>query len=110
MDFESLSYDDLDQHMIFEEGSLSPIIRGHLFIKKVLRISVSRNMQNADTFFKSSRPFSLVNDIAFGMALINVQVTEIGERPKHSRVYDIKKSALRFYGGRTIKDVRSIFL
>lgn len=75
MDFENLSYEDLDQHMmeqmVFEEDSLSPVIRGHLFVEKILRILISQNMQNADRFFKSNRSFSLITDIAFGMALID---------------------------------------
>lgn len=77
MNFEDLSFDDLDQHimeqLVFEEDAMSPVIRGHLFVEKILRTLISQNMENAETFFRSNRSFSLINDIAFGMALIDVK-------------------------------------
>ena len=75
VDFENLSYEDIDEHVmqqiILEEDSMSPIIRGHLFNERTLTTLISRNMQNAISFFQLGRNFSLINDLAFGMALID---------------------------------------
>lgn len=59
MNFEDLSYDDLDQHMmermVFEDDTISPVIRGHLFVEKILRTLILKNMENGDTFFRSNQ-------------------------------------------------------
>ncbi|MBK4251847.1 hypothetical protein JJP47_25465, partial [Enterobacter hormaechei] len=61
MNFENLSSDELDQHvmerLVFEEEELSPILKGHLFIEKVLETLISRNLVEPKAFFRSTRSY-----------------------------------------------------
>lgn len=54
MNFDDLSSDELDQHvmdrLVFEEEELSPILKGHLFIEKVLETLISRNLVEPKAF------------------------------------------------------------
>ncbi|MBP7722349.1 MAG: hypothetical protein KA155_07405 [Alphaproteobacteria bacterium] len=75
MNFAELTYEDIDQHvmeqLVFEEDSMSPILRGHILIEKILETLLSNHMLNAETFFKTRRSFDLKLDIAFSLDLIN---------------------------------------
>ncbi|MDT7226235.1 hypothetical protein [Citrobacter freundii] len=57
MNFDDLSSEELDQHvmdrLVFEEEELSPILKGHLFIEKVLETLISRNLVEPKAFFRS---------------------------------------------------------
>lgn len=54
MNFDDLSSEELDQHvmdrLVFEEEELSPILKGHLFIEKVLETLISRNLVEPKAF------------------------------------------------------------
>ncbi|EKZ2441211.1 hypothetical protein REJ31_000436 [Citrobacter freundii] len=75
MNFDDLSSDELDQHvmdrLVFEEEELSPILKGHLFIEKVLETLISRNLVEPKAFFRSTRSYDLKVDLAFAMGLLN---------------------------------------
>jgi len=47
------------------------ILKGHIFIEKVLETLISNNLSNPDALFKSRRSFELKVDIARAMGLIN---------------------------------------
>lgn len=75
MNFDDLSSEELDQHvmdrLVFEEEELSPILKGHLFIEKVLETLISRNLVEPKAFFRSTRSYDLKVDLAFAMGLLS---------------------------------------
>lgn len=75
MDFNKLSYDDLDQHamerLVFDEEGISPILKGHIFIEKILETLISNNLPIPNALFKRRRSFELKVDIARAMGLID---------------------------------------
>ena len=75
MNFDDLSSDELDQYvmqrLVFEEEELSPILKGHLFIEKVLETLISRNLVEPKAFFRSTRSYDLNVDLAFAMGLLD---------------------------------------
>lgn len=75
MDFNKLSYDDLDQYaverLVYDEEEMSPILKGHIFIEKVLETLISNNLPNSNALFKRRRSFELKLDIARAMDLID---------------------------------------
>ncbi|AHK22019.1 hypothetical protein BF17_18905 [Yersinia similis] len=77
LNFEGLSYAELDQYamerLIFDEEELSPILKGHIFIEKILENLISRNLVEPKIFFKSTRSFDLKVDLALAMGVIDEQ-------------------------------------
>ena len=75
MDFDKFTFEELDQHamekLVFEEDEMSPILKGHIFIEKILETLISKNMLNPNPFFRTRRSYILKLDIAFAMGLIN---------------------------------------
>ncbi|WP_395166156.1 hypothetical protein [Klebsiella pneumoniae] len=75
MNFEDLTSQELDEHMmqrlVFDDEELSPILKGHIFIEKVLETLISRNLVAPKVFFKSTRSFDLKIDLSFAMGLID---------------------------------------
>lgn len=75
MIFNDLSFDELDEHviqrLIFDEEEMSPILKGHIFIEKVLETLISSNLSNPNTFFKKTRTFDLKVDLALAMGIID---------------------------------------
>ncbi|QJF16999.1 hypothetical protein HHA33_10800 [Phytobacter diazotrophicus] len=75
MNFEDLSFEMLDQYamerLVFDEEELSPILKGHIFIEKILENLISRNFVDQKVFFKSTRSFDLKVDLALAMGLID---------------------------------------
>ena len=75
MSFNSLSFHELDeqviQKLIFDEEEMSPILKGHIFIEKVLETLISNNLSNSKAFFKRTRSFDLKVELAFAMGLID---------------------------------------
>jgi len=55
MDFSTASFDELDQHameqLVFGTGELSPILKGHLFIERVLETLISENISKPAALF-----------------------------------------------------------
>lgn len=77
MHFVGQTYEEVDEYMmnqlVFGDDSIAIIVRGHLFIEKVLNALVSSHMKNADTFFNKNRSFTLLCELAFGLGLISEQ-------------------------------------
>jgi hypothetical protein len=75
LNFNDLSFDELDQHamerLVFDEEGISPILRGHIFIEKVLETLISNNLKNPATLFGRTRTFELKVDLALAMGLID---------------------------------------
>ena len=75
MNFNDLSYDELDQHamerLVFDNEEVSPILKGHIFIEQVLETLLSNNMQKPSAFFKKNRSFDIKVDLAHAMGLLD---------------------------------------
>ncbi len=76
VDFKTMSFDDLDQHvieqLIFGPKELSPILMGHLFIEKILETLISENISNPGAIFgKHKPPFELKVDLARALGLLD---------------------------------------
>ena len=63
MNLLDLNLEDLDElavrQMVFETNELTPILKGHLFIERVLEILIRRNLTNPENFLKQQLSFSL---------------------------------------------------
>ncbi len=77
MNFDELSFDELDQHamesLVFDENEISPILKGHIFIEKVLETLISKNLLLPEALFKRTRSFELKIDLALAMGLIDLK-------------------------------------
>ncbi|WP_036300372.1 hypothetical protein [Methylotenera sp. L2L1] len=75
MNFDELSFEELDQHamerLVFDDEEISPILKGHIFIEKVLEVLISKNLSTPEAFFKRTRSFELKTDLALAMGLID---------------------------------------
>lgn len=75
MSFNTLSFDELDEHamerLIFDEEEISPILKGHIFIEKILETLISSNLVTPKALFKRTRSFELKVDLALAMGLID---------------------------------------
>jgi hypothetical protein len=75
LNFNDLSFDELDQHamerLAFAEEEISPILRGHIFIEKVLETLISNNLEKPAALFGRTRTFELKVDLALAMGIIN---------------------------------------
>lgn len=75
MNFNNLSYDELDQHamerLVFDDEEISPILKGHIFIEKVLEALISDELKTPTAFFNKNRSFELKADLARAMGLID---------------------------------------
>jgi len=72
---EGLTFEELDHHamerLVFGTDEISPILKGHIFVEKILETLLSRNLENPQALFKSRRSFELKLDLARAMGLIN---------------------------------------
>lgn len=72
---ENLSFEELDQHamemLIFGTDEISSILKGHIFVEKILETLLSRNLANPQALFKNRKSFELKLDLATAMGLIN---------------------------------------
>ncbi len=75
MSFNNLSFNELDEHviqkLIFDEEEMSPILKGHIFIEKILETLISNNLSDPKEFFKRTRSFDLKVDLALAMGIID---------------------------------------
>lgn len=75
MSFNSLSFDELDeqvvQKLVFDEEEMSPILKGHIFIERILETLISNNLSNPKAFFKRTWSFDLKVDLALATGLID---------------------------------------
>lgn len=74
MDFEKATFEDLDQQaiqqMVFSSDEISQILKGHLFIEKILEVLISKTLHNPKALFSKNRSFELKIDLAKAMGLI----------------------------------------
>ena len=75
MDFNTASFDELDQHameqLVFGTGELSPILKGHLFIERVLETLISQNILKPTAIFSKHRlSFELKVDLSWALGLL----------------------------------------
>ncbi len=74
MDYAAASFEELDQHameqLVFEADELSPILRGHIFIEKILEVLISKNLDNPKALFSKNRSFDLKLDLAKAIGLL----------------------------------------
>ena len=75
MNFDDLTFDELDQEavsrLVFDDEDMSPILKGHIFIEKVLETLISRNLSKPEVIFKRTRSFEFKVDLALAMGLID---------------------------------------
>lgn len=106
MDFEKLTIEELDQHamdiIIFDEiNAISPILRGHIFIEKILETILYRNLEKPEIFLKRRKPFEIKLDLAASMGLIDEStyssfkaINNVRNNYAHRHVYNISKEEL----------------
>ncbi len=75
-DFSTASFDDLDQYamkkLVFDTGELSPILKGHIFIEKILETLISNNIPHPDAILKKHRlSFELKVDFARSLGFLS---------------------------------------
>ena len=59
------------ESLVFDESEISPILKGHIFIEKVLETLISNNLAVPDALFKRIRSFELKTDLALAMGLFD---------------------------------------
>jgi hypothetical protein len=74
-DFSTASFDDLDQYamekLVFDTGELSPILKGHIFVEKILETLISNSIPHPDAILKKHRlSFELKVDFARSLGLL----------------------------------------
>lgn len=74
MNFEDLDFNDLDelsvQHLIFDTKELTYILKGHLFIERIIEALIRKNIKNPEVLFKQQLSFSLKLNLAISLGLI----------------------------------------
>ena len=75
MDLNNLSFDELDQHamenLVFDDEEISPILKGHIFIEKILETLISNHLKKPKAFFNKNRSFDMKVDLAYAMGLLD---------------------------------------
>lgn len=75
MNFNDFSFEEMDKNvmerLVFDDEEISPILKGHILIEKILETLISNHMQTPSAFFNKSRSFELKTDLACAMGLIN---------------------------------------
>jgi hypothetical protein len=70
-----VTFDELDHHameqLVFESDEISLLLRGHIFIEKILETLISDNLKNPEALFSKNRSFDLKVNLAKAMALID---------------------------------------
>jgi hypothetical protein len=75
MDFNNASFDDLDQHaielLVFGTNELTPILKGHLFIEKILETLITKNLAKPNALLSRNRlGFELKVDLATSLGCL----------------------------------------
>ena len=74
-DFNIASFGELDEYaiekLVFVTDELSPILKGHIFIEKILETLISNNIPHPDAILKKQRlSFELKIDLARSLGLL----------------------------------------
>ena len=105
LNFNELSIDELDQHamerLVFDQDEMSPILKGHIFIEKVLETLISKFLKKPEAFFRSRRTFDLKLDLAFAMELLDEKhysafkaINRIRNNYAHTHDYEVSISEI----------------
>ena len=74
VDFQNMNYDELDQlvmeRLVFDTKELSLILKGHLFIERLLERYLRANLPNPGVLFKEQFSFSQKLKTAFATGVI----------------------------------------
>lgn len=108
LNFNHFSYDELDEYamerLIFDDEEISPILKGHIFIEKILEELLSKNMHNPSIFFNKSRSFDLKVDLAHAMGLIDTKyysafkaINKVRNNYAHKHDYKVSISELNSF-------------
>ena len=77
MNFNDLTYDELDEHaiqrLVFDNEEISPVLKGHIFIENVLEDLISYHLKEPKALFSNRRSFELKIDLAKAMGLIDAK-------------------------------------
>jgi hypothetical protein len=76
MDFKGRSYDELDQEimeqLVFDDGAISPILKGHLFVERVLEELIEQRLAHPAAILRRGRlSFELKADLARALGAIS---------------------------------------
>ena len=76
MDFKGTSYDDLDQkvmeQLVFDDSAISPILKGHLFVERVLEELISDKLSHPNAIMRRGRmSFDLKVDLARALGVLS---------------------------------------
>jgi hypothetical protein len=106
VEFGAASFDDLDQHameqLVFGDGAISPVLRGHLFVERVLVELISRSLKRPSVLFAKDRmSFATKVDLASAMGLLTDEyvsafkaLNNIRNEYAHSSSFDIEFGVL----------------
>jgi hypothetical protein len=76
MDFKGRSYQEVDQQLmeqlVFDDGAISPVLKGHLFIERVLEELIERKLVHPSAILRRGRlNFELKVDLARALDAIS---------------------------------------
>ncbi len=76
IDFNSATFDELDelamQQLVFDASELSPILKGHLFIERIVETIISNHLKDPKALFQKNRlTFDLKIDLASAMGILD---------------------------------------
>lgn len=78
MDFKGTSFDDIDQQvmeqLVFDDSSISPILKGHLFVERVLEELIGQKLKHPTAILKRGRlGFELKIDLAHALGSLSTK-------------------------------------
>lgn len=75
MQLNELTLEELEdqtmERLVFGADEMSPILKGHIFIERILETLISKKMSNSNIFFKKRKTFDLKLDLAMAMGIID---------------------------------------
>lgn len=102
MNFETATYDELDEHvmqqLIFDEGAISTVLRGHLFVEGVIEQLLRRALPKPDAILgKGQLSFDMKANLARALGVLSDQhgsmfraINRIRNRYAHEAGYQVE--------------------
>lgn len=94
------------ENLIFGVEEIAPILKGHIFIEKILETLISNHLNKPEPFFKKRRTFDLKIDLAVAMGLLDKKhtsafkaINNIRNNYAHKHIYQVtlvELNALKF--------------
>lgn len=109
MDFENATYDDLDEHvmqqLVLDEGAISTILRGHLFVERVIEQLIRRALPKPDAILgRGNLNFDMKIDLARALDVLSEQhvsmfraLNRIRNRYAHDAGYQVTLAELNAF-------------